>query len=589
MPRLVTTALSERIAEDEEIVLLGEWCRLYGSGDTARKNAPIVPYHWDDREKLAKDFEYLQRLNQTLLKDIAFALNKLHNLTYSDHYWHLLLGCWLNQFTTVLYDRWSCLQSAIKSFGELKSSVKPFAEDLLIPQDTGTALSFFLQDWWNHALISVLMREFAQFEVTCDGENDFLRKPGVVKKNEIESHRRVLKRWFKRKILELLSLALRWNKYSLYYPGLSFRQEIVACARLGTMPHLMRFPELGPAAANMDFRKWSLTPRRAEGSFGKVVRSLVPLLIPKIFLEGYSEARELASMEGQPKRVRSIFSCTSHFTDDVFKIWAAGQREGGARLVVGQHGGGAFHRFNGMTSYELSVCDTYVSTGDGNCHIDPRIKDVGRFNNRLALNAWKPDGHGILVTVAMPRYAADVRAMPLAGQMLAYFDDQYAFYEKLQPRIRETTFVRIYPKDYGWDQKGRWLKRFPDVLLDEGEEPMRKKVACSRLFISTYNATTYNETLAANIPTVMYWDENYWELSQAAKPWFNQLKAVGIFHGSPDSAALHVNAIWDDVGQWWYSAEVQHVRNEFCRRFAHLSPCVLKKLVYVIKSASAKR
>ncbi len=51
--------------------------------------------------------------------------------------------------------------------------------------------------------------------------------------------------------------------------------------------------------------------------------------------------------------------------------------------------------------------------------------------------------------------------------------------------------------------------------------------------ISTYAATTYNETIAANIPTIIYWNTKHWELDDKSKPLFEELKSVGIFHETP--------------------------------------------------------
>ena len=83
------------------------------------------------------------------------------------------------------------------------------------------------------------------------------------------------------------------------------------------------------------------------------------------------------------------------------------------------------------------------------------------------------------------------------------------------------------------------------------------------MFISTYNATTFNESLAANVPTVIFWDENIWESAEWTISDFNMLKSVGIFHETPLSAAQHVTAVWDDVAKWWLDPKVQAVRENF--------------------------
>ena len=75
----------------------------------------------------------------------------------------------------------------------------------------------------------------------------------------------------------------------------------------------------------------------------------------------------------------------------------------------------------------------------------------------------------------------------------------------------------------------------PKVLLDNGTLPLKKLASECRLFICTYNATTYNESLAANIPTIIFWDTEFWEPKKFAENDFNALKSVGIFHDNPKS------------------------------------------------------
>ena len=183
-------------------------------------------------------------------------------------------------------------------------------------------------------------------------------------------------------------------------------------------------------------------------------------------------------------------------------------------------------------------------------------------------------------------YVFDLRSMALAEQMLDYFQDQFLFYRSLPDDIQKQIKIRLYPQDYGWNQKQRWLKQFPRVVFDDEFTPYYSKVRNHRLFISTYMATTYNESLAANIPTVMYWNPNHWEWADFAAQDFAALKSAGIYHDNPQSAARHVAMIWDDVGNWWYSNEVQAVRELFCRKYAHRGKDVIPKLAAVLREAA---
>ena len=66
-----------------------------------------------------------------------------------------------------------------------------------------------------------------------------------------------------------------------------------------------------------------------------------------------------------------------------------------------------------------------------------------------------------------------------------------------------------------------------------------------------------------NIPTVIFWDPTFWEIRESAKPFFEKLKKVGVFHENPSSAAKHINLIWENVEKWWQSKEVINAVNDF--------------------------
>ena len=148
--------------------------------------------------------------------------------------------------------------------------------------------------------------------------------------------------------------------------------------------------------------------------------------------------------------------------------------------------------------------------------------------------------------------------------------------ENLPREIRDALVVRLYPNDYGWDQEKRWRDHFPEQKIDLGKTNINDLIRQSRLYISTYNATTFLESFTMNVPTVIYWDTKLFELRESAVPFFNELKKVGVFHETPESASKHVAEIWSDVEAWWESNEVSQTVKRFCDRFAHLPDDYLK-------------
>lgn len=106
---------------------------------------------------------------------------------------------------------------------------------------------------------------------------------------------------------------------------------------------------------------------------------------------------------------------------------------------------------------------------------------------------------------------------------------------------------------------------------------MYKQLRESRLFIGNANGTTYLEAFTANIPSLIFWNPDQWEIRASAKPYFDKLHSVGIFHDTPESAAELVNKIYNDPIAWWHQPEIQEAKDQFCHQFARTSEHWLKE------------
>ena len=89
-----------------------------------------------------------------------------------------------------------------------------------------------------------------------------------------------------------------------------------------------------------------------------------------------------------------------------------------------------------------------------------------------------------------------------------------------------------------------------------------------------------------NIPTVIFWDPNHWEVRKSAQPYFDQLNKVGIFHETPESAAYHIASVWDNVESWWNNLLTKNAVNNFCLMFAKTNTDLLNRLYKEIQLTS---
>jgi putative transferase (TIGR04331 family) len=566
---LITTALEQSWPDHEPVLFLGEWCRLYSRKNRWSKiDAEVMPYHWNDRAKLRADYSYLQEFYERILRDLGDHLNKIHGVAHGVRYWRILVGPWLGYFIQILFDRWSSIQQACKSY-EISGTMSLYGRDqLLVPNDMSEFIQFFTGDEWNQFIYDLILRDHTS--IPCSYKESLLPK-NESKKNSKNPTKPRVKMLLKKGYIWIANNLCRDRDAFFLTTYLPFKDEILINLKFRQMPQLWLPNTTVNIPADYKKRQWALhsNPRNEFESFAC---TLIAKQIPKTYLEGYPNLLEQIARLKWPKHPRLIWSSGSCFNDDVFKAWAAEKTEQGAPFVTGQHGG---HDGTGLWTFvedhEIAISDNYLSWGWTTPN-QPKVIPVGQFKSKKPFGIQHAKKSGILmVTGILPRQSCHMRSMFVAGQWLNYFEDQCAFVRNLPPPLQQALTVRLHTNDYGWDQIARWRDAFPNLCLNGGHSNIDNLIRQSRLYVSTYNATTFLESFTMNVPTVMFWNPKHWELRDSAIPYFNDLKRVGIFHETPESAARHIETIWDDIDSWWNNIEVRKVLECFKKRYCHLS------------------
>ena len=78
--------------------------------------------------------------------------------------------------------------------------------------------------------------------------------------------------------------------------------------------------------------------------------------------------------------------------------------------------------------------------------------------------------------------------------------------------------------------------------------------------------------LAANVPTIAYWDRSIWPMTDEALARLDLLAEAGIWQPSAEAAAAKVREVWDNPARWWLDERVQSARRAFCREHAFVDP-----------------
>ncbi len=122
---LITTADQRFWKTDSKILFLGEWCRLYSQKHVwSQLDHEVCPYHWDDREKLYRDYQLLDSIYESCLDQLAKQLNQLHQTDLPTRYWRIVVGPWLFYIIEILYDRYLSICAAEES-GKVSNVLLP--------------------------------------------------------------------------------------------------------------------------------------------------------------------------------------------------------------------------------------------------------------------------------------------------------------------------------------------------------------------------------------------------------------------------------------------------------------------------------
>jgi putative transferase (TIGR04331 family) len=573
---LITTPLEETWDKKRELIFLGEWCKLFSQKKSWENlNYTTLTYHWDDRNKLYNDYKYLNNLYESLLVSLSLTLNKIHGVNFSNKYWRILIGPWLGIFIQVIYDRWEMIQKALDLEEELFSIITEKDISKHVPNDMSEFLDFICSDNWNQHIYESIILE-TNIIKQIKGQSSYNKKN---EKSKINIRKKSLKSFIKSFINFFGKFLTPSNSPLVLSSYLSKKNEL----KMGLTnkyfplwnnnikPNIYTFSGL-----KRDFKINYIT----KNLFEKFILKAIIKQIPKAYLEGFERLRMKAENLGWQKNPKYIFTSNNYWADDLFKCYSAMQSLNNVPLFTGQHGGHyGTGKFSFIEDHQLSISDKFISWGWTNKKYNHKIAPIGNLKYIKPKKKRNANNKKLLIiTCSLPRYSYHLYSILISSQWINYFEDQCEFVDSLNEKIKSITTVRLSSEDYGWDQLLRWKKKFPNLNYDLNKELLINQLNKTKLVVSTYNATTFLESMSMNIPTVIFWNPNHWELREDAIPFYEELEKVKIFHKNPVSAASHINLVYDELEIWWNSDQVQSVKTLFLHRYCRNEDRLIKKL-----------
>lgn len=581
---LALTAEEEFWDTDNRVVFLGEWCRRYSRRSSWEQlDGKTLPHPWSERSQFRKDYAYIEKVYELVLDQLSDALNDLHGMQNGKRYWRIVIGPWAMLYTGILYERYLSLKTALEKLPTF-STIGLHEEAFQVPRDTTGFINLIIEDRYNLQLYTRILAAL--------GHNPPRKRPVDSGTNpERVNTAPLLKRFVKSGLSAINSVAARYAPVIMHKSYFDKIDEYRLALRTGfkAWPMLGDVTSDGPETAidpAMRLRVEGLALGEAE--FERMLANFIAEDIPVCFLEGFNALQD-TSQRNYPAHPQTILSASSWYFDEPFKAWAAGSAEQGTLLAGIQHGGNyGSTPYLLLETHELTISDRFYTWGWERSGSPCKLVQASATKLRHDLMGADNSKVGILyVSNGFPRYF--MRPPVTIPQMVNYYNLQRQFFRALQARLHAVTTFRLYVNDYGWDCAEQWRTLYPDLAQETSDAvPFSKSLRDCRLYVCDHLSTTFVESLAADKPSILFWDAVNNEITEEARPYYDLLTKAGILYDSPDAAADAANRVYDDVETWWNVPVRQEARKTFCERFARTSPDMLGEWASELRGLALK-
>jgi len=567
---LVTTSEEESWDLSKKTLFLGEWCKKHDRNHLWSKVDFITspPYGLSKKQR-KEDIDQKDELFASILRDLSTLLNEFHNTRFSERYWNIIIGPWLNDHLKVVMNRYKALKYAINAYDISETIFLKQSGFMLTPSNYLEARYFINSGLWNNNLYIDMLRHTLKSEIditTVEVSNKKVHK--IIN----PSYKKTI---IKRKVVSLLSCLGSYLKRDrdafIINSYLPFFEEIKLQISLGQFPQKWITPKLKNVKLNEGLRKnFKLSYEEYDG-VERETRRLVNQLIPTCYVEGYEFLRNEITKLTWPKTPRFIFTSNDFSANEIFKMWAAEKAESGVPYYIGQHGANYGTFYDSKTWAEINTPDKFISWGWNDDYVNDKC--IAAFNfkilNRNTTSAYNKKG-GLLLVERSPSSRTGVR--DIFYEQICDHNDAMQLYRMLPSSIKYATIVRLHQGVAARKNSDKitWNESFENLTIDDGACSIDKLIKQSRILAFNYDSAGVLENLALNIPTICFWRNGFSHLLPSAKPYYQLLKDVGIYFDTPEKASEHISLIWDNVDEWWYSKTVQEARVQFCDRYSRI-------------------
>jgi len=595
---LITTPLDQLmdVKKEKNIVYLGPKGKDVLKKNPIIKDLKIIGTTWANREEFYKDISYINNLYGRLLVSICNLLNKTFDVKNTQSYWQFYVGTNIFYIIVSLYERWQRINYVSKNFKILETVVINFPQNFLLKKKQAELIeSLCNSDLYNHILYSKIISHFSKIKIR--NENYIYQHKKAFTKNKTKSLIKMIKKIKIRSVFNLFKKYYLILLNFLYAKLFLSTNEVFISDKVSKNLKNKIYDKLQQKRVHYKFndskKDFPINHQLREqlkknfefqtkNEFEIFLKDIIWEIIPLSILEGYKTIIKKNKKINETVRPKVILMKDDELLAEnrSYIEWLACNKGRGTKFISLQAGGGttvtpAFATVDAIFEKNFDIRLHY-----GKENFNEKFVGVGFERVFKDSKTYKPNLKGnIILTLFTPYgYSGGYlnSSQYISEEWNDYMTEQCKFLDNLPDDIRKNILIRLKKrhldgdihKDY-FDFEKLLRGKYKSTNFDDYSTSLMNLSKNSKLIISTYNATTFLETMASNFPTMMYFPFSKFKISEFGLSCFKPLYELGILHESSKLAAQKLREINQNIEKWWYDKKLQNARLDFCKKLAY--------------------
>jgi putative transferase (TIGR04331 family) len=558
---LLLSKYDKLYGKDLDFLFLDYWY-LFGNLPTVISDAKhnIYPDIFYKKKIRIRHLNKCEKIYRSILRDIVFSLNKIHNINFSKRSWEVLLGHWLRTFIIICYCRFLKIEDVLKNYKIKKIYIKKINNLNLSVNASEDIYDTSANDEWNSELnIRILKFLNNKYPLVY-----FKDQKKIYFKNKKNLLNQIINFFFI--ILSKFDFLYKRNSAFIYQTYLPRFYEIILEMKFFQFPNIYRPRIYLYKKYNSVLRKKiNFTSKHKRSSVERFIRTQLSDAIPIFAIESFNDISDISLKSPLPKKPKFIFTSNAFASDEVIKNYIARQLNfKNTFYYTGQHGDGYFVNINRKYMTEIDTSDKFLSWGEKNNKSIP-VFNFCVLNRNIKSNLL---GH-LLIVAGIP--SARTFLFDEIKNNLRNCESISSIGSKLPNYIQKKTLIRLNKAHYFknkindssyYDLFFKNLK----IYIDRGEKSIWKLLKSSRIALFNTNSTGLLNNLALNLPSIFYCDDLFNEIDEKYIKYYNYLYEANILFKNQDKLVEHLEKYWDNIDLWWKSEFVQKNINQFNRK-----------------------